>query len=222
MAEAVVLVEGESDRVAVETVAALLGRDLVGVRIEVLGGATNVGHVLGTLGESMRVLGLYDEPEERWFCNGLRRAGFGKVHDRDDLETLGFFACVRDLEDELIRALGATRVRDVIEMQGELASLLTLSGSRPSVSGRLSASCTDSSAPVRDARRSTPDCSQRRWFRSRCRVRSRACCLASERWRCRVSGSVAGDSGVTAEILCVAKQVTRPIRNREVLAMERQ
>ncbi|MBA2698916.1 MAG: ATP-dependent endonuclease [Nocardioidaceae bacterium] len=126
VAEAVVLVEGESDRVALATVAALLGRDLVGVRIEVLGGATNAGRVLGTLGEGTRVLGLYDEPEERWFCNGLQRAGFGKVHDRDDLETLGFFACIRDLEDELIRALGATRVRDVIEVQGELASLLTL------------------------------------------------------------------------------------------------
>jgi hypothetical protein len=124
-AETVVLVEGESDRVALETVAALLGRDLVGVRIEVLGGATNVGRVLGTLGEGTRVLGLYDEPEERWFCNSLQRAGFGKVHDSDDLETLGFFACVRDLEEELIRALGATRVRGVIEEQGELASLLT-------------------------------------------------------------------------------------------------
>ena len=110
MAEAVVLVEGESDRVALETVAALLGRDLVGVRIEVLGGATNVGRVLGTLGEDTRVLGLYDEPEERWFCHALQRAGFGKAHD---------------LEDELIRALGATRVREVIEVQGELASLLT-------------------------------------------------------------------------------------------------
>ena len=120
------LVEGVSDRVALETVAALLSRDLAGVRFEVLGGATNLGRVLGTLGEGTRVLGLYDEPEERWYCNGLQRAGFGNVNDRDDLETLGFFACVRDLEDELIRALGPARVCDVIEAQGELASLLAL------------------------------------------------------------------------------------------------
>ena len=123
VADTVVLVEGESDRVALETAAALLDRDLSGVRIEGLGGATNVGRVLGTLGEGTRILGLYDEPEERWFGSGLQRAGFGAICDRDDLEMLGFFACVRDLEDELIRALGATRVCDVIEAQGELASL---------------------------------------------------------------------------------------------------
>ena len=42
--------------------------------------------------------------------------------DRARLEELGFFACETDLEDELIRALGAPAVESVIEEQGELVS----------------------------------------------------------------------------------------------------
>ncbi len=42
--------------------------------------------------------------------------------DRARLEELGFFACETDLEDELIRALGAPAVEAVIEEQGELMS----------------------------------------------------------------------------------------------------
>jgi hypothetical protein len=122
----VVMVEGESDRAALEAVAPVLGRSLDGVCLEVLGGATNVGRFLGGLGDDVRVLGLYDEPEERFFRNGLQRAGFGPVRDRDDLEALGFFACVRDLEEELIRALGVARVQEVIDREGELASLRSL------------------------------------------------------------------------------------------------
>jgi hypothetical protein len=122
----VVLVEGESDRVALEAVAALTGRTLDGVQVEVLGGATNVGRFLREADDLPQLLGLYDAPEERWFRAGLQRAGYGRLRDRDDLEALGFFACDRDLEDELIRALGPTRVRDVIEAQGELASLESL------------------------------------------------------------------------------------------------
>ena len=42
------------------------------------------------------------------------------------MERLGFFVCVRDLEDELIRALGAAAVEDVVAAQGELRSFRTL------------------------------------------------------------------------------------------------
>ena len=41
------------------------------------------------------------------------------------MEELGFFVCVEDLEDELIRALGAPRVEEVIDAQGQLPSLRT-------------------------------------------------------------------------------------------------
>ena len=125
------LVEGDSDRVALVTLARTAGRDLAaeGVRVLPLGGATNVARVLAALREAPYdgvVAGLYDEAEERWFRHGLQRAGHGPVRDRDDLEDRGFFACVRDLEDELIRALGVAAVHRVIEAQGEAASLHTL------------------------------------------------------------------------------------------------
>jgi hypothetical protein len=38
----------------------------------------------------------------------------------------GFYTCVVDLEDELIRALGAATVEDIIESQGEIAAFRTL------------------------------------------------------------------------------------------------
>ena len=72
-----VLVEGASDRVALETLAARLGRDLVaeGVEVRELGGATNVAKVLAEqLGarQGLRLAGLYDAPEERFFVRGTR------------------------------------------------------------------------------------------------------------------------------------------------------
>ena len=41
---------------------------------------------------------------------------------RTGLETIGFFVCEADLEDELIRALGTTAVEAVLDAQGELDS----------------------------------------------------------------------------------------------------
>ncbi len=127
----VIMVEGASDRVAVETLAARLGRDLPREDVDVveLGGATNIGRVLVELLGSrrgLRLAGLYDEAEERFFARGLERAGLGPVTDRGRLEQLGFFACVTDLEDELIRALGERRVLEVIDAEGELASFRIL------------------------------------------------------------------------------------------------
>ena len=40
----------------------------------------------------------------------------------EPLESFGFFACVADLEDELIRALGAEAVERMLETQAELTS----------------------------------------------------------------------------------------------------
>jgi hypothetical protein len=42
------------------------------------------------------------------------------------MERLGFVACVEDLEDELIRALGADAVIDVVRQRGELRSFGSL------------------------------------------------------------------------------------------------
>ena len=49
-------------------------------------------------------------------------AGLGSGLSRAGLEALGFYVCVADLEDELIRALGAGRVEQIIQAQGEIRS----------------------------------------------------------------------------------------------------
>ena len=42
------------------------------------------------------------------------------------MERLGFFVCIVDLEDELIRALGVDAVEEIIDAQGELGAFRTL------------------------------------------------------------------------------------------------
>lgn len=133
-AATVVLVEGLSDCFAVEAAARRLGRDLRAEGIEVvsMGGATNIARFLelfGPRGRDARLAGLCDLGEEAWFARSLERAGLADRADRDErdvLESRGFFVCTRDLEDELIRALGVQRVEAIIEREGELASLRRL------------------------------------------------------------------------------------------------
>jgi hypothetical protein len=124
---AVVLVEGTSDQSALAALAARRGRNLdaEGVSIVPIGGATTIGHFLdrfGPQGSDVRLAGLCDAAEERSFRRGLRRAGLGSDLTRPEMEALGFFVCVADLEDELIRALGIAAVQEIIEVQGELGS----------------------------------------------------------------------------------------------------
>jgi hypothetical protein len=123
---AVVLVEGVSDQLALEALAGRLGRRLDAERIAVvpIGGAQAIGNALerfGPNGSNLRLAGLCDAAEEHHFRRGLERAGLGSVHTRAEMERLGFFVCVRDLEDELIRALGIDAVEEVVAAQGELS-----------------------------------------------------------------------------------------------------
>jgi hypothetical protein len=125
---AVVLVEGVSDQVALEALAQRRGRDLDAERIAIvpIGGATNIGHFLdryGPQGADVRLAGLCDVAEEGQFRRALERSGLGSDLTRADMEALGFWVCVADLEDELIRALGAASVEKVIEAHGDLGSL---------------------------------------------------------------------------------------------------
>ncbi|MFE6286561.1 TOPRIM nucleotidyl transferase/hydrolase domain-containing protein [Streptomyces sp. NPDC057877] len=120
----VVLVEGSSDQAALEALALRHGRDLgaEGVAVVPLGGATNIGRFLdvcGPAGLGLPLAGLCDIGEERHFRRHLERVGLASGLTPAGLETLGFQVCVADLEDELIRALGADSVRYVIEEQGE-------------------------------------------------------------------------------------------------------
>jgi hypothetical protein len=70
----------------------------------------------------VRLAGLCDAGEEGDFRRGLERAGLGFDLSRADMEALGFYVCVADLEDELIRCLGGAAVEQVVEAQGELGS----------------------------------------------------------------------------------------------------
>lgn len=129
----VVLVEGASDEVALEALAARRGRDLgaEGVAVVPLGGATSIGHFLdvcGPPGLGLPLAGLCDIGEERHFRRHLARVGLGSPVDRDELAELGFQVCVADLEDELIRALGPETVQRVIEEQGETRPFRTFQG----------------------------------------------------------------------------------------------
>jgi hypothetical protein len=129
-ARAVILVEGRSDQSALETLAARQGRNLgaEGVFVVPMGGATNIGHFLarfGPQGLGVRLAGLCDEAEEGDFRRALERAGLGHRLTRDDLARLGFYVCVADLEDELIRALGVAAVEQLIEAEGELGPFRT-------------------------------------------------------------------------------------------------
>ena len=135
---AVVLVEGISDCVALETLAERRGRDLEaeGIAVVPIGGAQAIGKVLERLrGEGVRLAGLCDAGEERHFRRGLERAGLGSALTRVDMERLGFYVCDVDLEDELIRSLGAETVLRVAESEGDLNAFRTLQ-KQPAWQGR--------------------------------------------------------------------------------------
>jgi len=123
-AAVVVLVEGASDAAVVRVLCAARDLDHGGIDVRDLGGVTNVGHHLRRLDATTRVLGLYDAPEQRFVLRGLRSAGHD-VGDVSDLADRGFWMCDRDLEDELIRALGTDTVVDVVAREGELGLLHT-------------------------------------------------------------------------------------------------
>jgi hypothetical protein len=103
---AVILVEGDSDRVALETLALRRGRDLAAedVSVVAIGGAQAIGRFRGDVG-------LCDAGEEAVF----RRALGANV-----------YVCVADLEDELIRALGPERVEEILDANGDLRPFRTM------------------------------------------------------------------------------------------------
>ena len=122
-----VLVEGESDKAVVDTLARRLGRDLPreGVETVSIGGAHALGRFLKELPAGVRPAGLCDVGEVAACGRALERAGLGPATSADDLTALGFFVCDPDLEGELIRALGAGGVEDILEASGKLTAFRT-------------------------------------------------------------------------------------------------
>ncbi|HET8752257.1 MAG TPA: TOPRIM nucleotidyl transferase/hydrolase domain-containing protein [Gaiellaceae bacterium] len=118
---AVILVEGVTDRIALEAVAAKLGLDLAAEEVEIvpIGGAQAIRRAFSQY-EGRRVAGLCDAAEERWFRRVLGDATY---------------VCVVDLEDELIRALGAPRVEEVLAAHADLRTFRTFQN-QPAWRGR--------------------------------------------------------------------------------------
>ncbi|GAA2959587.1 MULTISPECIES: TOPRIM nucleotidyl transferase/hydrolase domain-containing protein [Streptomycetaceae] len=128
-----VLLEGPSDAAAVSALAASRGRDLAaeGICVLPMGGAMGVGRfarLLGPPGLGLRLTGLCDEAEVRYYARGLERASAAQQE---------FFVCAADLEDELIRALGVTQVEQLVRAEGDLRALQTFMG-QPAQRGRTS------------------------------------------------------------------------------------
>jgi hypothetical protein len=120
----IVLVEGVTDELALTLAARRSGRDLEAEAVSVvpINGAHAMGPFLRRLAAEepeAKLAGLYDEGEEEVIRTALERNGFGTNLDRIRLEKAGFFACVVDLEDELIRAAGESTLSGLIELEGD-------------------------------------------------------------------------------------------------------
>jgi hypothetical protein len=116
--DTLVVVEGASDRAALLRLAERRGRDLLAERVEIVpvGGAHALPRFLASLGATLhrlRLAGLCDAGEAEHFHRALGSA-------------TPCYVCNADLEDELVRAVGATRVEELIGAQGELHSFRTL------------------------------------------------------------------------------------------------
>ncbi|GGO26079.1 hypothetical protein GCM10010116_52360 [Microbispora rosea subsp. aerata] len=139
-AETVVLVEGPSDQIALETAAVGRGRDLEAERVVIvpIGGAHAIGRFLtglGPPGARVRLASLCDLHEEEIFRRALVAHRVGSPRTRADMEHLGFYVCVNDLEDELIRAVGGAEIEALFDAQGDHRAFRSLQ-SQPGWRGR--------------------------------------------------------------------------------------
>lgn len=125
----VVLVEGVSDRVALETLARCQRRDLgaEGILIVPMGGATSIGRFLDLLDPEggPAIGGMCDAAEAIHLLRRLVAAGRAPSDDDGMLAAAGFHVCDADLEDELLRALGDDGVEQVLADEGDLAAFRT-------------------------------------------------------------------------------------------------
>lgn len=136
-ADHVVLVEGVTDQIAVETLAGRVGRrlDRDGVVVAPMGGAHAIGTFLEVLADRPepppRVGGMCDRREAPVVRAALVRAGWAPMSTDADLERAGFHVCDADLEAELIAAMGPVETERLLEHHGDLAAFRTLQRQAP-------------------------------------------------------------------------------------------
>ncbi|GIJ43438.1 hypothetical protein Val02_03240 [Virgisporangium aliadipatigenens] len=130
-AASIVLVEGVSDQIALETLARRRGYDLAARQVVIVptGGAHGTRRYLERFVPSgVRLSGLCDVGEEPVIRRALASSGLGAPTSRAELERLGFHVCDVDLEDELIRAVGVPGVEALLAEHGELQAFRTMRG----------------------------------------------------------------------------------------------
>jgi hypothetical protein len=185
---ALVLVEGDSDAAAVRALADRLGVDLDLHRVEVCsaGGVTNFSRVLADFVRThpgVDFCGMYDVADERHVRRALANAAVAGAAD-ESLEGLGFFACVADLEDELIRALGTSAVERVLDAQAELASFRRFQA-MPQHRGEATHRRSPGPGPIAAPARATGSQAARGSGSPTTAVRSNIPADAGVAWRCR-------------------------------------
>lgn len=119
-----ILVEGLSDKYAIEALAARKNRnfDAEGVSIVTMEGASGIATFLALLGpRGLRVslAGMCDASDEANWATALSDLGFGAGLNRAAMAALGYFVCDEDLEDELANAFGDNETVALIESQGD-------------------------------------------------------------------------------------------------------
>ena len=129
-ARSVVLVEGLSDQLALEALAERRGRNLdaEGVAVVPMHGARTISsfvRLFGPQGFDLHIVGLCDEAEESVFSRALSDSNLGTNPSRLEMQRRGFYVCVVDLEDELIRALGDPAALQVVNAVGDSQAFQT-------------------------------------------------------------------------------------------------
>jgi hypothetical protein len=122
-ATTVILVEGVSDQIAVETLARHTGRDLpaLGTAVVPTGGAHGIRQFVdrfGPGGAGLHVVVLCDAGEESLVRRRLASTGAATA--------VPVFVCDEDLEDELIRAVSPDRVEELLAAGDTLGSFRSL------------------------------------------------------------------------------------------------
>ncbi len=122
-AKRIVFVEGVADRLALTTLASKTGRHLdpLGISIVALNGADTLRAFLrlfGPPGFDVPVCGLCDLDHQSAWSKALENVGFGVNLTGAQMKTCGFFVANRDLEDELIKVIGAPECLKAIDEAG--------------------------------------------------------------------------------------------------------